>query len=495
MAKSRPILEQYKIVTVIVTLHGPLTSDEVQRALHGDLPKTVLLKTAIYRQAYGPDATGLRVYTDAQPSGTQTFSTGPLKARVTISSVDAPNVDYVRFIVYANNGSQIAGTTVSNYPSSDSRFPALVYEWQWTDSLQAPDGAYTFAAVAVAAGSQQTGAMWQKPIYLDHKIPDAPKWATNGVVAGANAVMVTWQSAQAGDLRCYEVQRTASTGSTTFDNLPRWSTTLVDRRQLQAGVTYSYVVRAWDDAGQAGPWSEPITATPTSAAGSAPAATGGVTASQVIGKAGDESTRQRAVSLGWPASVDDHDGGTVAYYLVYRRQVDPVTTFVDAGVDWSSPLKVIAVTTRYGTYSTADASVDWRSLYEFSVTTVDAALYESGRTAAVPVEVLLPTGTFYLTVRATADPSLIPRRQKWYVRLSIVSLDTGEVYPKPWGITQIDDKLYVNGTKPYVQTLTIFGRYQVVASFYDNNGTFKGTSSVFVDLAETREATVPYQAP
>ena len=81
------------------------------------------------------------------------------------------------------------------------------------------------------------------------------------------------------------------------------------------------------------------------------------------------------------------------------------------------------------------------------------------------------------------------------MRLSIVSLDTGEVYPKPWGITQIDDKLYVNGTKPYVQTLTIFGRYQVVASFYDNNGTFKGTSSVFVDLAETREATVPYQAP
>ena len=113
-----------------------------------------------------------------------------------------------------------------NYPSSDSRFPALVYEWQWTDSLQAPDGAYTFAAVAVAAGSQQTGAMCQKPIYLDHKIPDAPKWATNGAVAGANAVMVTWQSAQAGDLRCYEVQRTASTGSTTSITCragrPRW---------------------------------------------------------------------------------------------------------------------------------------------------------------------------------------------------------------------------------------------------------------------------------
>jgi prepilin-type N-terminal cleavage/methylation domain-containing protein len=491
--------QHYKIVTVNVTWDGaPLVG------------KPVVLKTAIYRQATAPDVVSLKVFSTEQPdpveqptTGALTFWSDPIIARVTIRLNEAADVDYVRFIVYADNGSQIAGGTVSNNPSGET--PRTQYQWEWTESSEASDGPYTVAAVAVAQGTVQTGGLLTQPIYLDdpEEKPDAPKWAANAVVAGAGSVMLTWETVAAGDLAHYQVERHKAGDATvdaTFTNLPPWSTTLIDRRNLTAGQPYEYYVYAVEKSGEAGdvsqkspqvtPRAAPSVTDPPAPGLAAPVS---LSAAQGFETPLDDATRLRQVQLGWPASGIVDAGGTVMYYFVYRNQLVPSTTYVDAGIDWSSPVAVLPADASTD-YSTVDGTVAWRGTYQYSVTAVDADLRESAETVASPVQVLLPTGTFYLSVYATADQALVGKRKTWTCRVSIVSLDTGEVYPKPWGITPMEDNIKVNGSA-YVQELTTFGRYQVVVSFYGASKEYKGTSSGFVDLAEAREIWVDYQAP
>jgi len=492
--------QHYKVVTVNVTWDGaPLVG------------KPVVLKTAIYRQATAPDVASLKVFTELQPdpveqptTGALTFWTDPIEARVTIRLNEAADVDYVRFIVYADNGSQIAGGTVSNNPSGMT--PLTQYPWEWTESSEASDGPYTVAAVAVAQGTMQTGGLLTQPIYLDdpEEKPDAPKWAANGVVPGANAVMLTWETIAAGDLAHYQVERHKAGDATvdaTFTNLPPWSTTLIDRRGLTAGQPYEYYVFAVEKSGAAGdvslvsPRVTPRAAPPaTVPPAPGPAAPVSLTAAQGFEIPLDDATRLRQVQLGWLASAGDGAGGSVMYYFVYRNQLTPSTTYVDSGADWSSPVAVFPANASTD-YSTVDGTVAWRGTYQYSVTAVDADLQESAETPLGSfVQVLLPTGTFYLSVYATADPALVGKKKTWTCRVSIVSLDTGEVYPKPWGITPIEDNIKVNGSA-YVQELTTFGRYQVVVSFYGASKEYKGTGSGFVDLAEAREIWVDYRPP
>jgi transcriptional regulator len=69
----------------------------------------------------------------------------------------------------------------------------------------------------------------------------------------------------------------------------------------------------------------------------------------------------------------------------------------------------------------------------------------------------------------------------------------------PQAVETLEGTFKLTQNKPFSQDLTVFGRYQVVVSFYAQSKkgavTYKGTNSVFVDLAELRDVTVPYQAP
>jgi type II secretory pathway pseudopilin PulG len=487
----------YKYVTVTVRWDGAPTSGQ-----------PVILRTAVYSRPFSPDAVGLRVYspneTGKDPS--VPFHTTPLTGRVTVDPIDAPSVDHVDFIVTADNGSKIAEGTVDNYQEGELNFPRLQYEWTWEGSTTAADGNYMFTATAVGKDAAYTGDMWQRPVKLDcYKNPDPPQWATEGLTAGASAIRVTWSPISSGDLRCYVVERqrvddTDGSSSTYFHDLPPWSTTLIDRRSLEAGVAYKYRVQSQDLSDLTSKWSswtnEAASAVPLIPGGSAtqaPPPVSSLGAAQTTSIVAGQTTNDRQIALTWPPSAGEAGGG-VAYYFVYRSQLNPVTDYVDAGTDWSSPIHVVKIPPPFAPYTWGDTSVEWRGQYEYSVSVADASLNESSRTRSLSVPVDLTTGLWTLTVHANATASLIPKGQKWYALFSFLSVEGGVVYPQPWGITQNSNKLYVNGTKGYSQDLTVFGRYLVTAYYYVNStGVLVGSITEMVDLANRRDMTFMYQ--
>ena len=478
--------QDYKFVTVTVTWDGAPTTG-----------KPVILRTAVYRRPYSTGAVGLKIFTDQDPTpqevnGLPVFDTTPVKGQVTVDPLYAANVSHVSFFVTANNGADsIADGSVDNYAEDDLRFPLLSYVWPWEGSTDAPDGDYTFSAVAVMKDG--TSQMWQKHLTLDcGKNPDPPQWAAVPY-AGAAAIMVTWSPTSAGDLRNYVVERqrvvdTDGTSSVYFNDLPPWSTTLIDRRSLATGVAYKYRVMAYDESGNPSTWSlwtnEVPDTQPVMLAGSSsepPNMVASVGAQQVSAIVNGAETWQKRVDVTWLATT----GATgVSYYFVYRSRLDDAT-YSDTGTGRSSPLYVVQASASKTSYSWDDASVEWRGLYTYSISAADSALDESARVESPSVSVLLTTGQYNLTVTPKALSSI--NTKQWYALFSFVSLDTGDVYPKPWGISQPNPKVWV-GTKSYTQMLDVFGRYKVTVYYYSSQS-FVGSMSTIVDLADQRLVT------
>ncbi len=478
---------RYKMVTVTVTWNAAGSE------------KKVVLKTAVYRQTNGPQILGLTVSPLA--TGTQHLITsGQMTVSVTLNSLDVAVTKYVWITVYANNGSQVATVQLPNTELRDRS----VYTWPWNaDEAGAPDGPYTFIAVAVADKTGQPGNMVERQFFLDREQPQPPAWDTTDAppVAGVDAIMVVWEPQPAvGDLDHYEVLRTDPSGSSrTFPTadegggLPRWSTTLIDGDDLQPNTVYAYMVRAVDTSGRASDWSESLTVTTKgSATGSDVAPPINISALQLMDTATNPASPKRDVQVDWGGSLND---ATVAFYVLYRTQSDvplPPTT-----LPYSSPLSVkrMTVDSHQATYSTIDPLVDWDRYYTYAVSAANADLRESEPAISTQVRVAPPAGTLgfklYASVpsevRATQEPSA-----KWYARFSVVWLETGQVFPVG-GVTPIKDRVAADDSRSsYTISGLPFGDYQIIATFYIGGG---GSTDRFIGWSSIKDTLLTVNQP
>jgi len=471
---------RYKMVTVTVGWNA------------AGLDRSVVLKTAVYRQTSGPQILGLTVSPLAQGTG-HLITSGQVTVSVTVNGLDVAVTKYVWITIYANNGSQVATAQILNSDAHDTS----VYTWLWdADAAGAPDGPYSFIAVAVADQTGQPGNMVERQFFLDRQQPQPPDWDTTNSppVVSWNAIMIVWKPQPAiGDLDHYEVVRTDVGGvSRTFPTadestgLPRWSSTLIDRDGLQPNTAYTYRVRAVDTSGRPSEWSEPLTLTTAGSGASAgPSPPMSISAQQVMNTATNPASPKCEVKIDWgrSQSATQPDDANVTLYFLYRSQSDEPVPATD--LLYSSPLTVMRVTTHQVAYSSNDPTVDWGRDYVYQVSAANADLQESGRTTSAQVHVAPPAGTLGFKLFASVPASVQatkPSSSKWYARFSVVWLDTGQVYPVG-GITAIRDRVAADDPKSsYTISGLPFGEYQIIATFYIGGGgsgdTFIGWSSV-----------------
>ena len=453
----------------------------------------VVLQTAVYRQTNGPQIIGLSV-SPLAPGQEHLITSGQMVVTVTLNSLDVAITKYVWITVYANNGSQVA---TAQLPNSEARDKSR-YDWSWdADKSGAPDGPYTFIAVAVADKTGEPGNMVEQQYFLDRQAPQTPVWEPTKCVRGTEALMIVWQPQPAvGDLDHYEVERTGPDGTRMFPTadestgLPRWSTTLVDGDSLQAGATYAYRVRAWDTSGRSSEWSaslEMATAAPGTTTAPAPPAS--ITAAQIFNTTTNPPSPKCDVRVTWAASPDD---AVVSYYFMYRAQADEI---VPAGLPYSSPLQVMSVSDHKTSYASDDPTVDWDRYYTYSLTAAGAALQQSEAVAGGPVHVAPPAGTLGFKLYASVPASVrstYGSGGKWYARFSVVWLETGQVYPVG-GITPIKDRVAADDSKSYYTISGLpFGEYQLVATFYFGSTLVGWSSTKELLLTANQPQTIIY---
>ncbi len=255
----------YKQVTVTVTWLGSGSA----------AGRRVVLRTNITRQDSGPQITNLAVTplaSDVDHEGsyihTSASSATTVTLTATISAADRQRVGRVEFRINRVGGTGSYTSTVS-YNAANSEHVNGVFTTTWTVAAGAPDGTYTFSAVAytgstlvgptpaptpspsptlgIVAG--QPGNVWQLTFALDK---GAPGTVIVSGVAGVGGASLSWAAPSDTDIDHYDVFRKEAS-STTWPTDPyaaagALSTFFIDRGVV-AGTAYEYRVQVVDTFG------------------------------------------------------------------------------------------------------------------------------------------------------------------------------------------------------------------------------------------------------
>jgi prepilin-type N-terminal cleavage/methylation domain-containing protein len=375
---TRTLTLAYAVSLVPATINGTPTPAgrekykkvDVQVSWTGQpLPvRPALLSTLVYRQYAGAQLRRL----DIGPvsifevvSGTYTITSGPvvLDAYIAPEDILGMNADlgdpsvpsirrrmgYVRFSVTNPNGVETATSSVYTYVTGEPGH----YRFTW-DNSAAPDGIYTFEALAVS-GSQQQGTAASVAYKVAGVRPPAPTGLA--VAAGDRSLALMWDAVAIGDLDHYELYRSLDgvTYSPLAVDLPVPGYT---DSGLTNGTTYYYQVRCVDNDLNASLFSAPVSGVPIKVVDNKPPTTpGSFTVAKVAGTP--------TIRLTWTASADA--SGFVEYYV--ERSPD--------GVTWTQILA------GFPHLEFLDVDAGWNTLWYYHVRAADPALNFSDYTAAL----------------------------------------------------------------------------------------------------------------
>lgn len=463
--------EKYLIATVTADWTG-----------QGGRPHTIRMKTVIYRQGLATETLTLVVYELSNGFISHT----PVTVSARVNAADGAKLERIDFTVYANNGTLIeawkvytqAGAEVAYKPDGS---PTWYYDHEWTgldgDGQPLADGRYTFIAKTVplqpaSPDDPVLPAEWaRKELILDRDPPGTPTVESSAGFHKATPtsapqpfVNLKWQlEPNISDLDHFEIGRTGTDAKgdplqAKIIALPKWALEYVDR-DVVAGATYSYKVRAWDIQDQFGAWSSPTPDLTLAAA---------VTDLVPLPPVGPISYRltNPGVTVEWGASPSALN---VDAYRVYRQGTDGVRLLVG-----TLPVGVASPDLRF---SMDDISAEYGKTYTYFVTAVsldrDAFQWESASTSGAPLHVPEPPKVG-MKVDVLVEAGVVPPLS---ATLMIHSLDNGDIIPaNPWDYPTIDlsnrnHDTWITGNILYP------GTYEVIAVFYGKNHVMLGTST------------------
>ncbi|PJJ57485.1 fibronectin type 3 domain-containing protein [Mumia flava] len=225
---------------------------------------------------------------------------------------------------------------------------------------------YLYELVAVDTSGNRSGPA--RTAQVTPMGDEAPAVPTGLEAAEGDAqVTLTWSPNTEDDLAGYEIVRTGGTAGEVVFAVGAAQSQYVDLT-VDNGKTYTYVIRALDEAGQASADSDPVEATPKADAGdqTPPAAPTGLEAT-----AGDGE-----VALSWTANTEDDLDSYTIYRTSGTGEPDELVDTVDAG------------TTEY-----TDAGVENDTAYTYAITATDDSANESPLSAtagATPTDLTAP---------------------------------------------------------------------------------------------------------
>jgi prepilin-type N-terminal cleavage/methylation domain-containing protein len=406
---SAPGAEQYKKVVVDVYWTG------APRPV-----KHVLLQTFIYRQYAGPQITALAVSPVNTSSEPDTIVASAVTITATISDNDIASMNasgtpkgFVRFMVNQLNGTQVVYDDVENPVSLST--PGI-YRDAW-DASSAPDGIYTFQAVAYSQ-SQFEGNTVSVAYRIERGAPAAPIDLAASPADGS--VTLTWAASLAGDLDHYEVWRGTSAASLTRIAS---SVTVNDYADggLTNGTTYYYAVKAVDTLGNASSPSTTVSANPSVQSDTvAPTVPGSFAAAK-------SGASQPSIKLTWTASTDSGTptsglgnyeiqrsaNGSSGWTTVEANSPSTAVTYTDAAAGYSSTwyyrMRAKDVAGNYSAYtSVVSATTDAIPKYTLTVQNNDTSTSVYVRVQDVS------TGLYYTTsgVSQASPPAEVEIRKK-----------------------------------------------------------------------------------
>jgi prepilin-type N-terminal cleavage/methylation domain-containing protein len=218
--------------------------------------KEAVLQTVIYRQWGGPRIAKFEV-TPFDPD-TDIITGSPVRLEAVIDSLDIARTSKVEFAITSKNGDVIPWQPGTQ--ESDGK----IWSFSW-ETTGVGDALYSFKAIAYAG--LEAGSIWQRDLRIETGPPGEPRdvvWTP-----GDGKVTLKWAPNTEGDFAHYEVYRAdaqiapeqVEDQAERVDGEDGLRQPLFADEGLTNGQPYYYYLRAVDELGNKGDWTE-VVATP-----------------------------------------------------------------------------------------------------------------------------------------------------------------------------------------------------------------------------------------